>query len=70
MIVVFLPSVRLPYSGAASGFMVHQKAVGKASPAVFSCQLLLPSKEEFARMHFKTAEQARQPTFAAIKPMR
>ncbi|EEC94965.1 hypothetical protein PRABACTJOHN_03632 [Parabacteroides johnsonii DSM 18315] len=49
MIVVFLPSVRLPYSGAASGFMVHQKAVGKASPAVFSCQLLLPGKEEFAR---------------------
>lgn len=56
MIVVFLPSVRLPYSGAASGFMVHQKAVGKAAPAVFSCQLLLSVKEEFARNALQNSE--------------
>ena len=48
MIYFFFPLFDLLVTGAASGFMVHRKAVGKAAPDVFSCQLLFRRKEEFA----------------------
>ena len=56
----FLPSVRHPATGAASGFSVQGEAAGEAIPDVFSCQLLLPRQGRTS----KRREQARQPTFA------
>ena len=46
---LFFPLFGFLISKAASGFMVHERATGEASPDVFSCQLLLHGKEEFAR---------------------
>lgn len=61
----FLPSVRHPATGAASGFSVQGEAAGEAIPDVFSCQLLLPRQGRICRKSTsKRREQARQPTFA------
>ena len=48
MICFYFPSARLPSTGAALGFTVQEKATGEAIPDVFSSELLLLCKEEFA----------------------
>lgn len=42
------PSVRLPATGAASGFTVQERPPEKPFPMFFPGELLLPGKEEFA----------------------
>lgn len=67
MIVVFFPLFGFLFAGAASGFTVLFRAVGKALSGVFSCQLLFAEGRIFKKCISKRRNRARQPTFAPNK---
>lgn len=51
----FLPSVRHPATGAASGFSVQGEAAGEAIPDVFFLPITLaPARKNLQEIHFKT----------------
>lgn len=51
----FLPSVRHPATGAASGFSVHSLAAGQVLPRCFFRPITLAAaRKNLQEMHFKT----------------